>query len=189
MADPSSGGHRDRAASCSGVATSARLVTVSRPPGWHGHDPEDRAHRRADDGEPFLRQQARHAGPRRVRMASPSARTGSRRPPTRTRTATSSTRSGCRPPASCGASRARSGRTAIPSSQTGAIAASSSPAAGLSRWDTGRSTTSRSTTRCAPVPHRRPVLLLAARPDVPQPALPDFRYVARHDQRRRSGFH
>ncbi len=84
--------------------------------GRHRHDPEDRAHRRADDGEPFLRQQARPAEPAAVPMASASARTASPTRPTRTPTVTSSTRSGCRPRART-TRPPRTGRTATSSSR------------------------------------------------------------------------
>ena len=101
---------------------------------------------------------------RRVPMASASARTASRTRPTRMPTVTCSTRSACRPRA----------RTTGPSQDwknshvqfaSAADDGFVSPAAARSRWATGSGLTSRSTTRSPAVPDRRPVLLLAARPD------------------------
>ena len=115
--------------------TPARIAPEPGPARGHRHAAADRAHRRADDGEPLLRRLLRHA--RAEATASSSAPTASRSTPTLTSPASSSRRSTCRRRASSTATPARTGTPATSRTPTAATTASCTAAAARSRWATG----------------------------------------------------
>ena len=110
----------------------------------------DQAHRRADDGEPLVRQPARDGAPpgpgRRVGRRADASGTGRSSTPTATPPGTRSSRTHASSPCQLSGEPSQAGTPATSPRTTAGTTASSRPAS-RSRCATGTSTTSRSRTR------------------------------------------